>query len=178
MRVASTTSVFYKIPPKLPFLKGGTPLFIKEGVGEIVRLWRFFLIAGLIVLSGCAGINRAEQTTDRPLTDEMASGIKIERIHPSAAGQMLDMRYRVVDQEKAKGVMKRGAQIYLVDQSNGARLSVPDMAMVGKLLQRPDQGDNKKVFWIFFSNPGAMVKPGARVTLVIDEIRIKDILVQ
>ena len=91
---------------------------------------------------------------------------------------MLDMRYRVVDREKAIGAIKRGAQIYLIDQSSGTNLPVPDMAKVGKLLQRPDQGANDKVFWIFFSNPGARVKPGDKVTLVIDEIRIKDILVQ
>jgi len=136
------------------------------------------LLAGLIALSGCAGSKRAEQTTDHLVTDETAAGIKIERIHPSAAGMMLDMRYRIVDLEKAKGAFKHGAQIYLVDQSRGIKLPVPDMAMVGKLMQRPDQGDNKKIFWIFFNNPGAMVKPGDKVTLVIDEIRIKDILVE
>jgi hypothetical protein len=136
------------------------------------------LLAGFIFLSGCAGTKRTEQTTDRLVTDETAAGIKIERIHPSAAGMMLDMRYRIVDLEKAKGAFKHGAQIYLVDQSRGIKLPVPDMAMVGKLMQRPDQGDSKKIFWIFFSNPGSMVKPGDKVTLVIDEIRIKDILVE
>lgn len=136
------------------------------------------LLAGLIVLSGCAGTKRTEQTTDHLVTDETAAGIKIERIHPSSAGMMLDMRYRIVDLEKAKGAFKHGAQIYLVDQSRGIKLPVPDMAMVGKLMQRPDQGDNKKIFWIFFNNPGAMVKPGDKVTLVIDEIRIKDIVVE
>jgi hypothetical protein len=136
------------------------------------------LLAGLIVLSGCASTKRTEQATDHLVTDETAAGIKIERIHPSAAGMMLDMRYRIVDLEKAKGAFKHGAQIYLLDQSRGTKLPVPDMAMVGKLMQRPDQGDNKKIFWIFFNNPGAMVKPGDKVTLVIDEIRIKDILVE
>jgi hypothetical protein len=139
---------------------------------------KIIVIAGLLVLSGCMSVRPGEQAVAHPAAPADAAGINIERIHPSAAGQMLDMRYRVVDHEKAKGVIKRGAQIYLVDQSSGARLPVPDMAQVGKLLQRPDQGENNKIFWIFFSNPGAIVKPGARVTLVIDEIRIKDILVQ
>jgi hypothetical protein len=143
----------------------------------VLRVSLIILLAGLSVLSGCAG-KRAEQAIDHPRTDETAAGIKIERIHPSAAGMMLDMRYRIVDLEKAKGAFKRSAQIYLVDQARGTKMPVPDMAMVGKLLQRPDQGDSKKIFWIFFSNPGAMVKPGDKVTLVIDEIRIKDILVE
>jgi hypothetical protein len=144
----------------------------------VLRVSLIILLAGLSVLSGCAGTKRAERVIDHPRTDETAAGIKIERIHPSAAGQMLDMRYRIVDLEKAKGAFKRSAQIYLVDQARGTKMPVPDMAMVGKLLQRPDQGDSKKIFWIFFNNPGAMVKPGDKVTLVIDEIRIKDILVE
>jgi hypothetical protein len=144
----------------------------------VLRAALIIVLEGLIILCGCAGTKQTEQTTEHLVTDETAAGIKIERIHPSAAGMMLDMRYRIVDLEKAKGAFKHGAQIYLVDQSRGIKLPVPDMAMVGKLMQRPDQGDNKKIFWIFFNNPGAMVKPGDKVTLVIDEIRIKDIVVE
>ena len=135
-------------------------------------------IVSLVMLEGCASVKPVKQTDAQHTTAAEAAGIKIERIHPSAGGQMLDMRYRVVDREKAIGAIKRGAQIYLIDQSSGTNLPVPDMAKVGKLLQRPDQGANDKVYWIFFSNPGARVKPGDKVTLVIDEIRIKDILVQ
>jgi uncharacterized protein YceK len=139
---------------------------------------KVIVIACLLVLSGCMSVRPDEQPVAHLAAPADAAGIKIERIHPSAGGQMLDMRYTVVDHEKAKGAITRGARIYLIDQSSGTKLPVPDMAKVGKLLQRPGQGENDKIFWIFFSNPGAMVKPGARVTLVIDEIRIKDILVQ
>lgn len=91
---------------------------------------------------------------------------------------MLDMRYRVVDAEKAKHVLNRQAQVYLIDQASGAKLPVPNMAKVGKLRQLPETTESDKVFWMFFGNPGGMVRPGARVTLVIDGIRIEDIVVQ
>src|SRR3990172_4641654 len=133
MKTVSMISNSYKIPPVLPFLKGGTPLFIKEGAGEIFRLWRFFLVAGLFVLTGCMSVRPNEQAVvAHPSTPADAAGIKIERIHPSAGGQMLDMRYSVVNKEKARGAIKRGAQIYLIDQSSGTKLPVPDMAKVGK----------------------------------------------
>jgi len=156
--------------------RAGSEKSVKKGLA--LTAVGLMMIAGLIIQNGCASVKPVDQDPARSLTSEETAGIKIERIHPSAGGQMLDMRYRVVDREKAKGAIKRGAQIYLVDQSSGTKLPVPDMAKVGKLLQRPDQGKNDTVFWIFFSNPGAMVKPGAKVTLVIDEIRIKDIIVQ
>jgi hypothetical protein len=198
MKIASTVSIFYKIPPNLPFLlrqcsgqaPGGTPLppfstlgkgglrGVKEGVGEIARLWRFFLIAGFFILSGCASVKPVDQSDGRAAAPAEASGIKIERIHPSVGGQMLDMRYRVVDVGKAKLAMNRTAQIYLIDQASGMKLPVPNMAKVGKLQQHPEKTEGDKVFWIFFNNPGAMVKPGAKVTLVIDGIRIEDIVVQ
>jgi hypothetical protein len=91
---------------------------------------------------------------------------------------MLDMRYRLVDVEKAKRAMHHQAQIYLIDQASGVKLPVPSMAKVGKLLQRPEKTAGDKVFWVFFSNPNALVKTGAKVTLVIDGIRIEDIVVQ
>jgi hypothetical protein len=135
------------------------------------------LVACLIVLSGCAGLKQGGPAASHTAPADTA-GIKIERIHPTAGGQMLDMRYRVVDAEKAKHVLNRQAQVYLIDQASGAKLPVPNMAKVGKLRQLPETTESDKVFWMFFGNPGGMVRPGARVTLVIDGIRIEDIVVQ
>ena len=156
--------------------RAGSEKSVKKGLALAAA--GLMMIAGLIIQNGCASAKPDDQDPARRLTAEETTGIKIERIHPSAGGLMLDMRYRLVDVEKAKLVIKRGAQIYLVDQSSGAKLPVPDMAKVGKLLQHPDQGEHGKIYWVFFNNPGAMVKPGDKVTLVIDEIRIKDILVE
>ena len=156
--------------------RAGSENSIKRGLA--VAAAGLMMIAGLILLNGCASVKPVDQDPAHRLTPEETAGIKIERIHPSAGGLMLDMRYRLVDVEKAKLAIKRGAQIYLVDQSSGAKLPVPDMAKVGKLLQHPDQGEHGKIYWVFFNNPGAMVKPGDKVTLVIDEIRIKDIIVE
>ena len=135
-------------------------------------------IIGLVMLEGCASVQPAKQTDAQHTTAAEAAGIKIERIHLSAGGQMLDMRYRIVDANKARLALNHQAKVYLIDQASGVQLPVPDMAKVGKLRQLPVASESDKIFWMFFSNPGAVVKSGARVTLVIDELRIKDILVQ
>jgi hypothetical protein len=136
------------------------------------------LFAGLFILNGCASVKPAEQTAVQAVTASDAAGIKIERIHPTAGGQMLDMRYRVVDTNKAMLALNRKADVYLIDQASGMKLPVPNMAKVGKLRQLPETAENDRIFWMMFSNPGALVKPGARVTLVINGIRIEDIVVQ
>jgi hypothetical protein len=130
------------------------------------------LLLGALAIAGCATTGTAKA----PAVND--AGIRIERVHPTAGGQMLDMRYRVTDAEKAKHALRRGAQVYLLDQASGMKLTVPDMAMVGKLMQHPDQTGDDRIFWILFGNPGGLVKSGGRVTLVIDEIRISDIVVQ
>ena len=135
-------------------------------------------IVSLVMLEGCASVKPVKQADAQYTTATEAAGIKIVRIHPSVGGQMLDMRYRLIDPEKAGRVMHQQAQVYLIDQASGMKLPVPTMAKVGRLMQRPEKTAEDKVFWVFFSNPGALVKTGAKVTLVIDGIRIEDIVVQ
>jgi hypothetical protein len=157
-----------------PLVKAG-PAGLTERSSVIFRFCCLFLIAGLVSLSGCAALKSGQ---DLSRSEADTAGIAIEKVHPTAGGQMLDMRYRVTDPEKAKHSLKRGAQVYLLDQASGMKLPVPNMAMVGRLMQHPDQAGSNRIFWIMFSNPGATVKQGARVTLVIDDIRIRDIVVQ
>jgi hypothetical protein len=133
------------------------------------------MIAGLVLLSGCAA--RTGSQAAQAAAVETA-GIAIERVHPTVNGQMLDVRYRVTDREKAKATLNRQARLYLIDQRTGTRLEVPNMAKVGKLRQLPDGMESGKIYWMFFGNPGGLVKPGSRVTMVANEARFEDILVQ
>jgi hypothetical protein len=100
------------------------------------------------------------------------------RIKPAVNGMMLDLRYRVIDLEKAREMIKQSTPITLVDQASGAILPIPNMAKVGKLRNLPNSDDTKILYWIFFNNPGGMVKPGTKVTLVIGDVQIKDIPVE
>ncbi len=114
----------------------------------------------------------------RMSTAHEAGGIKVERVTFAVGGMKLDLRYRVTDIEKAKKVFTNGTALSLIDQATGKILEVPNMPKIGKLRQVPNQTEAWRVYWIMFDNPGALVKKGGKVTLVIGDIKIKDIIVE
>lgn len=107
-----------------------------------------------------------------------ASGIKVERITYAVGGMKLDLRYRITDIEKAKQVFTNKTPLALIDQATGTIMGVPNMPKVGKLRQIPNQNEMWRVYWIMFDNPGALVRRGGKVTLVIGDIKIKDLVVE
>lgn len=144
--------------------------------------WLALMAFSLSALSGCAGPRQQVQETATPEkrvpSKWEVNGIEVVRIKPAVDGLMLDLRYRVTDPKKARETIKHTTPITLIDQASGASLPIPNMAFVGKLRNLPNSGDAKTVYWIFFNNPGGLVKPGGKVTLVIGDVRIKDILVE
>lgn len=104
-------------------------------------------------------------------------GIQIEGIRLSAAGYMLDFRYRVIDTEKAAPLFDRKTKPYLIDQTSGAKFMVPSPPKVGPLrTSDPPQAD--KTYFILFANPGKYVKHGNKVTVVIGDFRAEDLTVE
>jgi hypothetical protein len=137
----------------------------------------------LFLTAGCTGGARLSSTGQSPSTpaavkQDEKSGIRIERVSLSASGLMIDLRYRVVDLQRAKELLTRQAKVFLVDQVSGHLFPVPRMAKVGRLLQFPGQGDENRVYWIFFNNPGGLVKTGSKVSLIIDDQKFEDIVVR
>lgn len=151
-------------------------------------------VAGIVVLvallGGCAssgsgggyssGIGVPE-ADERPLArdGENKLGIRMEGLRLSAAGYMLDFRYRVLDPDKAAALLDRKIRPYLLDEATGAQLGVPDTAKLGQLRTT---GRNKAVvdrnYFIMFANPGRQVQPGSRMTLVMGDARIENLIVE
>ena len=77
---------------------------------------------------GCS-VNREVKTHDAAsegrLRLEETWGIQVEGIRLSAAGYMLDFRYRVLDPEKAAALFDRKTKPYLIDQESGAKFMIP-----------------------------------------------------
>jgi hypothetical protein len=103
-------------------------------------------------------------------------GVQIVGIRQTAAGHMLDFRYRVVDSQKAAPLFVRQIQPYLIDQASGKSLIVPNMAKVGPLRSsnQPQQG---RTYWMFFGNPG-LVKAGDKVSVVIGDFKVENLTVE
>jgi len=104
-------------------------------------------------------------------------GIEPLGINLSAAGYLLDFRYRVIDPEKALGFTDRSVKPYLIDQATGAKMYVPSPPKVGRLQQTSRKPVAGRVHFVLFANPGRFVKPGAKVTVVFGDCQIKDLTV-
>jgi hypothetical protein len=104
-------------------------------------------------------------------------GIEIVSMRRTAAGYMLDFRYRVLDAEKAKPVFERRYKPVLIHELTGARFAVPAPGKVGPLRNSnfPQQG---RIYWMAFANPGKFIEPGDRVTVVIGDFRAEHLVVQ
>jgi hypothetical protein len=106
-----------------------------------------------------------------------AWGIKITRIRRSANNHMIDYRYRVLDANKATDLFKRQIKPHLIHQRTEKVLSVPETAKLGPLRNSntPQAG---KIYWMFFGNAGNLVKAGDKVTVVIGDFRVENLVVE
>jgi len=104
-------------------------------------------------------------------------GVDSFEVKSVESGQMIRFSYRVIDAEKAKGVNDKKATPYLIDEKARVKLVVPSMEKVGQLRQSstPEPG---KSYWMVFSNKGAFVKRGNRVSVVIGRFRVDGLTVQ
>lgn len=121
----------------------------------------------LTMTAGCAS-GRARLAPE-PSQVDARFGVRLETLRVSAAGTMLDLRYRVTDPARAKRIIHRAMEPY-VREPQGGVLTVPRMAKVGALRQAPAALEADRVYFILFANPGRRVKPGDRVEVVIGEL--------
>ena len=121
--------------------------------------------------------NKSDASKDEKLSiAEKKWGLRPLSIQLTAAGNMLDYRFRVIDPDKAMALMKRGDKAYLIDQASGAKLTVP-RTKVGPLRQTGSKPRAGKIYPILFSNTGKVIQPGSKVTLVIGDFRMENIVV-
>ena len=110
--------------------------------------------------------------------DEIARrwGIRIESMRLTAAGYMLDFRYRVVDARKAKPIFARRTKPRLIDEATGAVMLVPTPPKTGALRNSNDPKAGRSYF-MFFANPGRLIAEGRTVTVTIGEFSVSGIRV-
>ena len=104
-------------------------------------------------------------------------GVEVMDVRQTAAGYMLEFRYRVLDAEKAKPLFERKTKPALTHVETGANLIVPTPPKTGALRNSnpPIAG---RTYWMFFANPGKLVKPGQHVNVEIGEFRVDGLVVQ
>jgi len=105
-------------------------------------------------------------------------GIEIKSLTLTANGHMLDLRYRVKEPEKAKPFLNPEIKPYLIDSKRNMKLSVPITPKIGSLRQKTRTPEAGREYFMLFNNPGMRIRPENRVTLVVGDIKIEDIVVK
>jgi hypothetical protein len=106
-------------------------------------------------------------------------GIRVEALRLSAAGYILDFRYRVVDPAKAAPLLDGKQRPYLLDV-RGAKLGVPDTPILGSLRQTQRNGkvSTDHSYFILFANPARYLRSGDGVTLVVGDAKLPGLTVE
>ena len=138
--------------------------------------------AAALSLAACATVPAVPRkdgaTADRHALDA-GCGIRVEALRLSAAGYILDFRYRVVDAAKAAPLLDGKQRPYLVD-GRGAKLGVPETPILGSLRQTARNGkvSTTHSYFILFANPARYLRSGDHVTLVVGDARVPDLTVE
>ena len=103
-------------------------------------------------------------------------GIEILGLRPTAAGHMLDLRFRVLDPVKASALLSGDEPAFVIDQRTGKTLPVP-VTKLGSLRQTTRKPRAGRVYFMLFSNVPGLVTEGSTVTVVIGDFREEDITV-
>jgi hypothetical protein len=104
-------------------------------------------------------------------------GLDHLKVRSVSSGASLEFRYRVLDPGKAHILSDKRATPAMIDWKSGAKLAVPTMEQIGALRQAIDQEPGRE-YWMVFSNPGKLVKPGDRVDVVVGSLRLEGLIVE
>jgi hypothetical protein len=144
---------------------------------------KILLACSAVILAACATPPRvaheAPGAAPAGLEAAAALGVRVESVRLSSAGYMLDLRYRVLDVDKARPLFDRKVKPRLLDEAAGAQLAVPTVPKLGQL--RTTSARNVKAdrsYSMLFANPGRFVERGKKVSLVIGEARIDGLVVE
>lgn len=141
-------------------------------------------VMATLQLSGCASHPDRQSAVPAALvsqTDKSAAerlGIEVTAMGLSAAGYMIDLRYRVLDPEKAAPLLSRKIRPHLVDETSGAVLAVPNSPKLGAIRQTDARPKIGREYFVLFANPGRLLQPGARVSLVMGDTKLENLTVQ
>ena len=104
---------------------------------------------------------------------EQATGVQLVRIAVTAGGGMLDLRYRVLDPDKAIVVHDKQKPPTIIHEASGQSASRPWMPHhSSKELQ------SARTYYELIVNPGGVIRRGDRVTLVVGDTRLTHVVVQ
>lgn len=122
----------------------------------------------------------ASEPSVEPGSPVEAIGIRLKGLRLTANGYVVDLRYRVIDPDKAQPLLDRKVRPVLVDEATGDRYYVPVPPIVGALRQTArNQGiRTDRDYFMLFANPDGKLKAGSEVALYLGDRRVGRFRVQ
>jgi hypothetical protein len=99
------------------------------------------------------------------------SGVRVVRVAVTGDGGLVDLRFLVVDADKAAAVHER--QPLLVDERTGGVIDRPWMGHVHTHGLKLGVG-----YYVLFENVGSLIRPGSLVTVQLGDARLPHVRVQ
>ena len=134
------------------------------------------VLASLVGGMAHADSNKSKTTVGNDW--EKDGGIRVLSIRQTAAGYMLDFRYKVLNPKKAAIFLNRDNKPLLTVLKNGLRLQVPVTAKIGPLRQSARLAIKGKNYFMFFGNPSRMVVSGDKVQVQIGDFKSDELIVE
>ncbi len=128
------------------------------------------LAVALSATSPATPVARAGDTKPAVWVSE-TFGVEVHGARLSASGYVIDLRYRVLDAEKARPLLDRKVLPVLVDETTGERFYIPQPPVVGALRQtsRNNAIALGKNYFMIFANPDQRIKAGQTLALYIGD---------
>jgi hypothetical protein len=107
-----------------------------------------------------------------PGDNEMRHGIQITQVGLTAAGGLVDVRFKVLDAEKARRLLGDPANMPMLIAKDNPPLMPPHHALKGAKFSEG------LVFYILYPNVRSAIKPGLDVTVAMGDVRLGPVAVQ
>jgi hypothetical protein len=114
---------------------------------------------------------RAEQPVVPPPAPSLEDrwGIQVAAVRLSMANSTVDLRYKVIDPEKAARLADGKTQVYLVDQSTGKKLTMPTSPKEGTFPPTANKLSAGKTYFAVVANKGGILRSGSIVDVMIGD---------
>jgi hypothetical protein len=112
------------------------------------------------------------QVLPPPNETELKYGIQIAQLGLTAAGGLVDVRFKVLDPAKVKSLLSNPANAPMLYAGDKPPLTPPHHALQGA---RFSQG---QVFYILYPNLRGAVQPGVEVTVAMGDVRLGPVKAQ
>jgi len=133
------------------------------------------LAAFAFCLVGCGTMPAAQRGVAQ--ASDASGTLQVESVRLSAAGNYVDVRYRVLDSVRATQALGPKVRPRLLDEASGLEMGVPTTAKLGSLRQTQGQQRTGRTYFILFVN-SARVGTGSSVTVALGDLRIAHLKVQ